>query len=114
MEITKDDLKDMAKKGKLPKGMNPWKDESPEGEAHQEGPIDILAGAATKAVEESGKMLQANSSVMQMVIATLKSMKEAPITVNVPGVKEWKEAEIEVTERDFNGNIRKLKMRKVS
>jgi len=126
--VTKDDLKEMARKGKLPEyedggKARPWMPAKASHEQAQEDrsakAIQVLADAVMKAVEESGKALSVNAAVMKEVINTvlgrLQAMKEQPIVIPKTELpKDWTDAEVEVTERDSNYNIRKIHFRKVS
>ena len=108
-ELTSDDVKGLAKEGKLPKGLK-WRPMVKE-EGGQEGPEKGLLEAVTKTLQETGRMVEAATSKIMEV------RQEAPvITVNVPegkAPKDWTGMDIEVVERDFHGNIKKLTMRKV-
>jgi hypothetical protein len=115
MEVTKDELKAMAREGKLPKGSRPWRGPGKTEEAAD--PIQTLADAAAKTTEESGKVMQITSKMVEATLSLLVGLKEAPITVNVPeskGPKDWQEIEVSVTDRDFQGRIHKVRMRRVA
>lgn len=115
--ITDDDLRKMAQRGKLPKGISLWKERKATERDDTNKPDDTmkaLADAAMKAVEETGKALNVNAAMVQVVISKLAEIKDRPMIVNVPERKyfDWMEADIEVTERDANHNIKKIRFMK--
>lgn len=106
--VEDDDLKAMARKGKLPKGVSLHRQDAESGTDKQAKFLDTLVSAVLKSTEGTEKVIRLNTATVEMVLDKLKTMKEQPVTVNIPPTstpKDWTLLKLHF-ERDYNYNIK--------